>query len=221
MTLQSGIRVELRDYAEWVTFGDIFVHGQYDRAILPALGSVSGRRPFVLDLGANTGLFVARAKELAIRHQLPDPEFMLLEASAQLHARLSDLVRQPPLAGNSVAVRGLVGRRQGTVHFSERRFHVMNRIAEKGPTMEYLDLESVVAAGREIDLLKCDIEGAELDFLCSYPRILAQTRRAVFEFHPDLCDIESCRRTMTQYGFSVSWTDAKAGGAPIEFFERT
>ncbi len=53
----------------------------------------------------------------------------------------------------------------------------------------------------EIDLLKCDIEGAELLFLENYEDLLAKVRNAVFELHHEQCDTAKCRAILKKSGF--------------------
>ena len=43
-----------------------------------------------------------------------------------------------------------------------------------------------------IDLLKCDIEGAEQIFLNHYPGLMQRVQSAVFELHSNYCDAKKC-----------------------------
>ena len=53
-----------------------------------------------------------------------------------------------------------------------------------------------------VDLLKCDVEGAELLFLRSYPELLRSVRTVVMELHPELCDADECLRLLGEYGLA-------------------
>jgi hypothetical protein len=66
--------------------------------------------------------------------------------------------------------------------------------------VDYVDLDQVLGPGR-IDLLKCDIEGAELTFLQNYPQLLQRTDVSVFEFHDDRCDAKECIALLRAAGF--------------------
>ena len=57
-----------------------------------------------------------------------------------------------------------------------------------------------------IDILKCDIEGAEQRLIENYGDILRKTRVAVFEFHRDRCDTQRCRALLRDYGFTNAAT---------------
>jgi hypothetical protein len=53
----------------------------------------------------------------------------------------------------------------------------------------------------EMDLLKCDIEGAELLFIQSYADLLRKVKHAVFELHHDQCDTDKCVGILQELGF--------------------
>jgi hypothetical protein len=61
-----------------------------------------------------------------------------------------------------------------------------------------------------VDLLKCDIEGAELLFLQSYPDLLRSVRAVVMELHPGLCDANECLRLLAEYG--LDWRTVLRAG---------
>src|SRR5215208_1602412 len=67
---------------------------------------------------------------------------------------------------------------------------------------QYVDLSALLASVPDIDLLKCDIEGAELLFIQNYRDVLQRVRVAIFELHDELCDTERCRQLLREYGFS-------------------
>ena len=56
-------------------------------------------------------------------------------------------------------------------------------------------------ADKDIDLLKCDIEGSEFSFLDNYSDLLPRVKMAVFEFHKYGADIDHYRRLLCSYGF--------------------
>ena len=67
--------------------------------------------------------------------------------------------------------------------------------------MQFIDLDLLMRNVGEIDLLKCDIEGAELLFLENYESLLGRVRTAVFEFHHEMCDTGKCRDILRRNGF--------------------
>jgi len=75
---------------------------------------------------------------------------------------------------------------------------LLNRYAEE---CEYIDLEKFLPAECPLDLIKCDIEGSELEFLQTYPDLLRRTRNVVIELHPFHCDAQACRDLLVSSGF--------------------
>ena len=61
-----------------------------------------------------------------------------------------------------------------------------------GIEVAFCDLSRVIEGWRAVDLLKCDIEGAEELVIDNYPDLLRRTRLAIFEFHLDRIDYNQC-----------------------------
>jgi FkbM family methyltransferase len=80
--------------------------------------------------------------------------------------------------------------------------------------MEHFPNESVV------DLLKIDIEGAEMDFLQGNPEFMAKVAAVLIEWHKWICTFDQISALLRDYGFSlryVAYEDIHAGTA---YFER-
>jgi hypothetical protein len=101
-------------------------------------------------------------------------------------------------------IHGLAGEIKGESRIFESDFHVMNSIfsenKSRGNLVPYVDL-NFLYDGCEIDLLKCDIEGSEEKFIENHASILARTRFAVFELHPNFCNVDRCFDLLVQSGF--------------------
>jgi FkbM family methyltransferase len=102
-------------------------------------------------------------------------------------------------------VHGLVGARSGQGVIHESALHVKNTILDGhgsgGAQVAFVDLCKVMAGREKIDLLKCDIEGAEQVFLENYPDLLQGVNIAVFELHHRMCDTARCVRILSDLGF--------------------
>ena len=207
--LHSGITIKVASQGEWWTYNDIFVNHEYDAAIQTALSSRTAERPFVvLDLGANVGYFLLRVVDLISQNQgaVFVCDATLVEGSPSnfktLQARLA---AQPLNHVKCQLVHGLVGARSGQGVIKESALHVKSTIME-GPAsggiqVEFIDLGQVMAERENIDLLKCDIEGAEQSFIENYPDLLRRVNTAVFEFHHGMCDTPRCLRMLSDLGF--------------------
>jgi FkbM family methyltransferase len=113
----------------------------------------------------------------------------------------------PTCARTHRSFTGSWGHRTGSAKiFESASFGAANSLfATKIPAgveVPFVDLSPVFAADAAIDLLKCDIEGSELLLLENYADLLAKTRVAIFEFHPELCDVPECKRILVDAGFN-------------------
>jgi FkbM family methyltransferase len=209
-TVKSGLTIRVAGDSDWVIYNDIFVDGEYDGPIRAALGSApAGRKMRVLDVGANVGFFTLRLLDLLRRGDADSPRVsvVLVEGSPKVGAELERrLLGDNSLDGAVCIVKGLAGERTGSARIAENDFHAMNSIffdrTADFVEVDFVDLDSLVGAGEEIDLLKCDIEGAELRLIENYPDLLRRTRAAVFELHHGRCDTERCRRLLHEAGLS-------------------
>jgi FkbM family methyltransferase len=217
--MPTGIRIHLAAYGDWVVYNEIFVSGEYDQALAMAFGRPAGPagKRHVVDLGANTGFFTLRAAhEARLRGIGPrDLEIVAVEGDRYCAGRCRDVIAaQPDLADRVRVVHALVGERTGTALLQTDNTRISTSLyrrddaadpARYGPAAEpvpYVDLSALLAPIDCIDLLKCDIEGAEQRFIENYPDVLAKVRLAVFEFHRDLCDVDRCQALLRQYGFT-------------------
>ncbi len=122
------------------------------------------------------------------------------------------------------ALHGLAGNRTGEAQIVQGAAHGENTIfgeTSHGTRVPFLDLEKLAGNWPRIDLLKCDIEGAEEIFLGNYPELLAKTDRAVFEFHHDKCDVPHCRQMLAEAGLMPAKTIREFGHCSVELFSRS
>jgi FkbM family methyltransferase len=207
--LQSGITIRVASQGEWWTYNDIFVNHEYDAAIQAAVSSRAPEQPIViLDLGANIGYFLLRVADLISQNQGASfpCDVTLVEGSPSNFKKLQDrLAAQQLKHVNYRLVHGLVGARSGQGVIKESALHVKNTIvqgaASGGTPVEFIDLCKVMAEREKIDLLKCDIEGAEQSFIETYPDLLGRVNTAVFELHHGMCDTTRCLRMLSDLGF--------------------
>ena len=218
-TLPSGLLAKIGSKGEWWVYNDIFVGREYDLPIHRALESRSAVRPFtVLDLGANVGFFFLRVIDLIRQSELPDLiwDITLVEGSPTVHRELQERLRLQGLLGEGLrVVNGLVGQRSGSGAIRESAVHVKNTILDirpgTGVKVDFVDLVPLMEERSEIDLLKCDIEGAEQMFIENYGDLLGRVKHAVFEFHHEQCDTGKCTQLMEKAGFSRQLLRSNAG----------
>ncbi len=204
--LPSGLELVVASPADWTIYNDVFAEGEYDAAIGAAIDAAPGDRPLtVLDLGANVGYFTLRLADLALRRGGVGFAVVAVEASRDLVRELElRLLGRPALADRVRLVHGLAGRRSGEGRLLPAPHHFERSAVAgggRGVSVPYVDLAELTAAWPEIDLLKCDVEGAELEVLETYaPDLLPRVRRAVVELHHGRCDTARCRALLRQAG---------------------
>lgn len=229
-TPSGGVRLRVRGQTEVILHYEIFTQGCYDDAIRSALeGWRPGGRLRVLDLGANIGFFALRVLTLcplALRRER-GLSLTLVEANVDLMPELRERLESDNAVADQAEVSivsGLAGRRSGRATFHIAPLHSQSAIsAERGSRevrSDYVDIESLFPETATIDLIKCDIEGAEEAFLETYPDLLRRTRVAVLELHPLLCDAGRCRRLLRDAGFSEPRVVVSTGETELVWVER-
>jgi FkbM family methyltransferase len=222
-TLPSGLKIKVASWAEWVTYNDIFVDGEYDVPIRHTIQHAAND-PIILDVGANVAYFALRFSDLWMRER-PDQCFRIIgiEGSPHVFPKLQQRLRQDLLDGKVDYRFGLAGKRSGEARISSSEFHVTNSIVTgkaSGAAVPFLDVSTVMPADARISLLKCDIEGAEQMFIENYPDLLRRTDSAVFEFQHEICDAERCIALLAEAGLSHVEQLRRYASTTVDFFIR-
>lgn len=208
-TTASGMKLKITNPGDWYVFNEIFVRAEYDEAIELAL-SKANQHLTVLDLGANVGLFSCRVLDLADRRRREglDISITAVEGDPVVFEQLKHRIDETAGLNSSVfPVFGLIGSRTGTGKISHSEFAPQSSIMrlKGGSTVEvpFVDLEPTVKMSPVIDLVKCDIEGAEELFIENYIELLGRTQAAIFEFHNRLCNVPRCVELLTGTGLAL------------------
>jgi FkbM family methyltransferase len=201
--LSYGLRVRLGSYNDWVVYNEIFVHGEYDKALRRAFETAAAHAApiHIVDIGANVGFFTLRAVQQLLERGMEARGFTIaaVEGDAGCVKEFeSRIFGENKLSRNVRLMHGLVGKRSGA---AELHGDSLFRRELRGVTVPFVDLDTLFSNVPRIDLLKCDIEGAELLLIENYPELLRKVSVAVFELHSNLCDTARCRELLTQYGF--------------------
>ena len=221
----SGHEVRIRSYSDWCLYNDIFVDGEYDRAIHAAIRHWDRATVFqVVDLGGNVGLFTARVLSLLPAADRSRAEVLIIEPSSSLLKRQRDLFARQDSPPHVRIVRGLVGNRSGKAHLQIQHEQLGNVVTTSAGAdteeVEYVDVEALTRPDAPIALLKCDIEGSEGLFIANYQNLLRRTKVAVFEFHAPACTVESVTPAFLQLGFGAPEQLRDAGANQTWCFER-
>jgi FkbM family methyltransferase len=233
--LACGAKVVLQTPSDWEIFKEIFVDGEYDEPIMDALDGEDGSSCRIVDLGANIGLFSARAAELREK-QFRERRLRLLsvEGNEATFGRLTNSVGRIRKERAEVTLcQGLVGDRSGDAFIYSGSHAGSHMVVPEGGRRSrlgfrnsfalpshYVDVAAQLGKDESIDLIKCDIEGSELKFLEAYPDLLQRTQRIVIELHPLWVDMDKCRGLLKEQGFVLKRQIRDLPTMALEYYTR-
>lgn len=226
--LPSGLRVEVRNRSDWTICSEVLISGEYDVPIEHALSHRTPGRTFnVADLGGNVGYFTFCCADRFFRQnsEAGSLRIKLIEGSPAVFRDLQGRVAAEPLLRDCVTLRlGLVGRNAGEAFIGGSHIHYSNMVSEKpmpgAARVSFVDLDEEFREVDRIDLLKCDIEGAEFDFIEHFQGFLGKVDAAVFEFHRYGRNLDDARRTLHACGFHNRQVLRDTPAYAIEFYWR-
>jgi FkbM family methyltransferase len=201
ITLDSGYQLKIDSRATLNLFVDIFSTQQY-KAAFDFLTNID----WIVDLGANRGLFSIYVYHYIIEHGLASsPQILCIEAAKRNYLALLEHIRVNSFEDNIFPVRGVVtDKREGTAPFYyAAKSHGMssvvgdNRITTR--RHQVIDVAGYLNFPR-IDLLKIDIEGSEQAFIQGYPEILDKTNLLIAEFHLRQINYSICKSILESHG---------------------
>jgi len=190
-----GTKLKINSFMDHLVFKEIFIDRIYDDSIHYALNNSNiDDRIKILDLGANIGFFTIRCCEILRQMQLNNSiEFILFEPSSTCIDRIKVNIKSFLHNNNFsfIIKNNLVGKKTGDDWFIEDVNHhlgqcVSEKIERKGDRysrkIDYHDL-SYDLEHSIINLLKCDIEGSEIEFLSNYGNNLQNVSHIIIETH--------------------------------------
>jgi FkbM family methyltransferase len=227
-TLRSGIRVRVLSHPDWVIYNEVIVNGEYDSVIRESLAKQRPDSPMrVVDLGANVGYFTFRFADLYLQKFGPGGGLQLtvVEGSPIVFAQLQKRICEEPfLRDHTELANALAGRRAGGAYIPQGYVHYGHGASPDrtygARFVPYVDLATIVKPGEKIDLLKCDIEGAEFDLIDNYAELLRNVDAAVIEFHHYGRDVDRARAQLYDLGFKPAEVLSAVSPCSVELFRR-
>jgi len=225
--LPSGLHARVESSSDWVVYNEVFVDRAYDEVIDQALATAPTDRPLVVvDLGAHVGYFSLCVADRV--RQLPSSTratIAMVEGHPDTFETLASRWRQQPLDPRTEVrlVRGLAGSRTGVARVTSDAFTAAAHVAaegEAGVPATYVDLDAVAPGTGPIDLLKCDVEGAEAQVIAEYPALLARVRHAAIEFHPRRVDVDALLALLAATGLQQTRVVTTTTDGSLRLFAR-
>jgi FkbM family methyltransferase len=140
----------------------------------------------ILDLGAHYGYF-----SLWLQTQRPQDEIhsLMVEPSQRCQRSLERMAQYPKLGGSFQYLQAAVGNpKKESTRFFERPF-MGGSLFSSSPEDYSYEVKSLSLSkdpnfkNQSFDLIKCDLEGAEWDFLINYSSLLEKSKFLVMEWH--------------------------------------
>lgn len=226
--LPSGLLQMICRYEEWLLFSDITIRDEYGRAIDYVTQTAKKEITF-LDLGANVGF---ASWSIADKLMRSGKAFkgLLVEANPETFQELRRRVKsqEKNLKGNIlVPINGLVGKLSGTTLLRIDGCHTISRAYETAAPdggvyieeVPYINIEDYLD-DEPIDLIKCDIETSEWDFVENYQALLARTGCVVMEIHNVYKPVQLIYDIMKKAGLSRHEILKVNGDVSTEMFTR-
>ena len=162
------------------SFSEVFIEQEYSDFIPDEIITN------ILDLGAHYGYF-----SLWLQSKRPQDEIhsLMVEPSQRCQRSLEKMTQYPKLGGRFQYLQAAVGNpKEESTRFFERPFMggslFASSSADCGCEVKTLALPSEPNfKNQSFDLIKCDLEGAEWDFIIHYSSLLKNSKFLVMEWH--------------------------------------
>jgi FkbM family methyltransferase len=197
LQLADGLVIPVRDFMTLYIYKEIFVDRCYDMAF-------DRSAPLILDIGANSGLFALRFKQLYPSAQIAcyepfPPNFLQLENTIAVNCLDGVTPLQKAVGAHPGRARLFVHKRNMGGHsFYSAEAHTTDHV-----DVEVVDIPSILGdLQQQVDLLKLDCEGAEFDILMNLAASDARRiRRIIVETTSSLYDVDQLNAQMSSRGY--------------------
>jgi FkbM family methyltransferase len=163
----------------------------------------------ILDLGAHYGYF-----SLWLQSKRPQDEIysLLVEPSQRCQRSLEEMAQYPKLDGRFKHLQAAIGNpEEKCIRFYERPFMGGSLFSTSSADCSYevktLTLSSELNLNEQsFDLIKCDLEGTEWDFIIHYSTLLEKSKFLVMEWHSwhqGGGGFSQVKKKLTEIGFEI------------------
>jgi FkbM family methyltransferase len=197
LALTDGHLIPVRDFMTLYIYKEIFVDRCYDLTF-------DQSDPVIVDIGANSGLFALRIKQL-----YPFAKISCYEPFPPNFAQLQHTIAINKLE-SVTPLQKAVGARRGNAklyihkkNMGGHSFYATEALSNDCVDVEVIDLRSILdELQRDVDLLKVDCEGAEFDILMNLTAAEARKiRQIIVETTSDLYDVDQLSAQMISLGY--------------------
>ena len=180
ITLENNYWANLWENDAYDSFSEIFIQQEYSDYIPD--------EPLtkILDLGAHYGYF-----SLWLQSKRPQDKIhsLMIEPAQRCKRSLEEMAQYPKLGGRFKYLQAAVGNpKEASTRFFERPF-MGGSLFSSSSEDDCYDVKTLNSSNernfknQSFDLIKCDLEGAEWDFLIHYSYLLKNSKFLVMEWH--------------------------------------
>lgn len=173
-------------------FYEIFWKKTYDQH----LNFLQEKPKVIVDLGAHIGL-----TSIYLSLKYPDAKIVAVEASPENFLLLKENTSS---FKNIECVNAAIYFEDGTVNFGSEELSYNQRISDSGTETKAISVESLMKEHQlnEINLLKIDIEGGEVELLSKNNSWLEKVENIIIEIHQDYTQ-EHLNKDLQPFGFTI------------------
>ena len=195
VALPNGLKADIGDdYESFYTIHEIFYLNSYGNLKIES-------SDFVLDCGAHIGLFTVKAARKSSQVVSVEPassNFTLLLRNIALNA----------LEKKVTPIKRIIAAKSGlSISLHLHHSKAWNRICSENSVETEVEIVESVSVDdlsdeldRRFDVLKIDIEGAELELLKGSQETLKSVRELVLEYHSERL-LQECKEFLDSHGF--------------------
>ena len=200
----SGLTLYVRDRSQLRLYQEIFVKDEFQLAQFQAKTNLQA--PVVFDVGANCGYFSMR-----ILDAYPSATVYAFEPQERLVREFKDVICENNLEQRAFCHHCALGKEDGTALLYQNRSPISaSTIQAKAAKRKIINRQAVTVRSlnsvlkekmiEKIDVLKIDVEGAEMDVLEGGDQILGKVAFILIEIHKPFSDPEQIAGYLKKFG---------------------
>ena len=179
--IKNGYWAQILNHDALDSFSEIFIENEY----LEFLPETEIKK--IIDIGANYGYFTIWLQSMSPNIEL---ESLMIEPCINCHDSIDGLMKDQKSKGISHILDGVIADpKLEHSSFLDRPFMASSSFVTPEEQEEVRKVriitedEIISKLSPPYDLIKCDIEGSEWEFLSHYPKILSGTKHLILEWH--------------------------------------
>lgn len=205
LKLRDGGTFVVKDFMTLYIYNEIFVERSYDYPSLKISNAL------IIDIGANTGLFTLRMKEL-----YPDSSIYCYEPFKNNFEQLSQNIQLSALKDIEIIQKGVGGiSRTEKLFLNKSNLGGHSLYEQEARSNEYVSIDIVgiqdmmnALASDRIHLMKMDCEGAEYEIIKAItPELASKIEIILFESTESVYEISELTDHLTKLGFELEFIE--------------